>query len=34
MEQDGIPLSMGIIIAAAVFGVFFVAGLVLMAILI
>ena len=31
--EDGIPLSMGIIIAAAIFGVAFVAGLVLMAIL-
>jgi hypothetical protein len=31
--EDGIPLSIGIIIAAAVFGVAFVAGLVLMAVL-
>lgn len=31
--EDGIPLSIGIIIAASVFGVAFVAGLVLMAVL-
>lgn len=33
MGQDGIPLSIGLIIAAGVFGVAFVAGMVLMAIL-
>ncbi len=33
MGQDGIPLSIGIIIAAAVLGAAFVAGMVLMAIL-
>ncbi len=33
MGQDGIPLSIGIIIAAAILGVTFVAGMVLMAIL-
>ncbi len=33
MGQDGIPLSIGIIIAAAILGVTFVAGVVLMAIL-
>ncbi len=33
MGQDGIPISIGVIIAAAVFGVAFVAGLVLMAVL-
>jgi len=33
MGQDGIPLSIGIIIAAAILGVMFVAGMVLMAIL-
>jgi hypothetical protein len=31
--EEGIPLSIGIIIAAAILGVAFVAGLVLMAIL-
>ncbi len=33
MGQDGIPLSIGIIIAAAILGVMFVAGMVLMAVL-
>ena len=33
MGQDGIPLSIGVIIAAAILGVMFVAGMVLMAIL-
>ena len=33
MGQDGIPLSIGIIIAAAILGAMFVAGMVLMAIL-
>jgi len=33
MGQDGIPLSIGIIIAAAILGATFVAGMVLMAIL-
>ncbi len=33
MGQDGIPISIGVIIAAAVFGAAFVAGLVLMAVL-
>jgi len=33
MEQNGIPLSIGIIIGAAVLGVTFIAGMVLMAIL-
>jgi len=33
MGQNGIPLSIGIIIAAAILGVTFVAGMVLMAIL-
>ena len=33
MGQDGIPLSIGIIIAAAILGVTFVAGVVLMAVL-
>ncbi len=33
MEQQGIPLSIGIIIAAAVLGATFIAGVVLMAIL-
>ena len=34
MEQDGIPLSIGIIIAAAILGAVLFAGLALMAILI
>ncbi len=33
MGQDGIPLSIGIIIGAAILGVTFVAGMVLMAVL-
>ena len=33
MGQDGIPVSIGIIIAAAILGATFVAGVVLMAIL-
>ena len=33
MGQDGIPLSIGIIIAAAILGATFIAGVVLMAIL-
>ena len=33
MEQDGIPLSIGIIIAAGILGVTFIAGMVLLAIL-
>lgn len=33
MGQDGIPLSIGIIIAAAILGVTFIAGMVLLAIL-
>jgi hypothetical protein len=33
MGQDGVPLSIGIIIAAAILGVTFVAGMVLMAVL-
>jgi len=32
-QQDGIPLSIGIIIAAAVLGAAFIAGMVLLAIL-
>jgi hypothetical protein len=31
--EDGIPLSIGIIIGAAIFGVFFVAGMIFLAIL-
>ncbi len=33
MDQDGIPLSIGIIIAAAILGVMIVAGLVVAAVL-
>jgi hypothetical protein len=33
MGQDGVPLSIGIIIAAAILGATFVVGMVLMAIL-
>jgi hypothetical protein len=33
MEQQGIPLAIGIIIAAAILGVTFVAGMVLLAVL-
>jgi len=33
MGQDGIPLSLGIIIAAAILGAIFVLGVVLMAVL-
>ncbi len=33
MGQDGIPISIGIIIAAAILGATFIAGVVLMAIL-
>jgi len=33
MNQDGIPLSIGIIIAAVVLGAAFVAGMVLLAVL-
>jgi hypothetical protein len=33
MEQQGIPLAIGIIIAAAILGATFVAGMVLMAVL-
>jgi len=33
MEQNGIPLSIGIIIAAAILGATFIMGMVLMAIL-
>ncbi len=33
MEQQGIPLSIGIIIAAAILGATFVAGMVVMAVL-
>ncbi len=33
MEQQGIPLSIGIIIAAAILGATFIAGMVLMAVL-
>jgi hypothetical protein len=33
MEQQGIPLSIGLIIAAAILGATFIAGMVLMAIL-
>jgi hypothetical protein len=33
MEQDGIPLSIGIIIAAAILGATFIAGMVLLAVL-
>jgi len=33
MRQDGIPISIGIIIAAAILGATFIAGVVLMAIL-
>ena len=33
MDQDGIPLSIGIIIGAAILGVMFVAGMVLLAVL-
>ena len=33
MGQDGIPISIGVIIAAAILGATFVAGVVLMAIL-
>ncbi len=33
MEQNGVPLSVGIIIATAVFGVFFVAGMIFLSIL-
>ncbi len=33
MGQDGIPLSLGIIIAAAILGATFVLGMVLMAVL-
>ena len=33
MGQDGVPISIGIIIAAAILGATFVAGVVLMAIL-
>jgi len=33
MGQDGIPLSIGLVIAAAILGVAFVAGMVLMAVL-
>ena len=33
MEQDGIPLSLGIIIGAAILGATFIAGMVLFAIL-
>jgi len=33
MGQDGIPLSIGIIIASAILGVTFIAGMILMAIL-
>lgn len=33
MEQDGIPLSIGIIIAAVILGATFIAGMVLLAII-
>ncbi len=33
MGQDGIPLSMGIIIGAAIFGVLLAAGMIVMAVL-
>jgi len=33
MEQNGIPLSIGIVIGAAILGVMFVCGMVLMAVL-
>ena len=33
MGQDGIPMSLAVVIAAAILGVMFVAGLVLLAIL-
>ena len=33
MEQNGIPLSLGIIIAAAILGATFITGMVLLAIL-
>ena len=33
MEQDGIPLSIGIIIAAAILGATFIIGMILLAIL-
>jgi len=33
MEQDGIPLSIGVIIAAAVLGVLILAGLIVAAVL-
>lgn len=33
MEQNGIPLSIGIIIAAAILGVMFIAGMAILALL-